>query len=57
MQCSCLENPRDGGGWWAAVYGIAESDTTEATQQQYICRFSLVAQPVNNAPAMQETWL
>ena len=31
LQCSCLENPRDGGAWWAAVYGIAELDTTEAT--------------------------
>ena len=30
LQCSCLENPRDG-GFWAAVYGVAESDTTEAT--------------------------
>ena len=25
------ENPRDGGAWWAAVYGVAESDMTEAT--------------------------
>ena len=31
LQCSCLENPRDGGAWWATVYGVAESDTTEAT--------------------------
>ena len=31
LQCSCLENPRDGGAWWAAVYGVAESDTTKAT--------------------------
>ena len=34
LQCSCLENPRDGGDWWAAVYGVTESDTTEASQQQ-----------------------
>ena len=25
LQCSCLENPRDGGAWWAAVYGVAQS--------------------------------
>ena len=25
LQCSCLENPRDGGVWWAAVYGVAQS--------------------------------
>ena len=23
LQCSCLENPRDRGAWWAAVYGVA----------------------------------
>ena len=27
LQCSCLENPRDGGAWWAAVYGVAKSQT------------------------------
>ena len=27
LQCPCLENPRDGGTWWAAVYGIARSWT------------------------------
>ena len=27
LQCSCLENPRDGGAWWAAVYGVARSRT------------------------------
>ena len=27
LQCSCLENPRDGGAWWAAIYGVAESRT------------------------------
>ena len=25
--CSCLENPRDGGAWWAAVYGVTQSQT------------------------------
>ena len=27
IQCSCLENPRDGGAWWAALYGVAQSRT------------------------------
>ena len=34
LQCSCLENPRDPAAWWAAIYEVAESDTTDATQQQ-----------------------
>ena len=27
LQCSCLENPRDGGAWWGAVYGVAQNRT------------------------------
>ena len=27
LQYSCLENPRDGGAWWAAIYGVAQSQT------------------------------
>ena len=27
LQCSCLENPRDGGAWWAAVHEVAKSQT------------------------------
>ena len=34
LQCSCLENPRDGGAWWAAVYGVAQSRTRLKRQQQ-----------------------
>ena len=27
LQCPCRENPRDGGAWWAAIYGVAQSRT------------------------------
>ena len=27
LHCSCLENPKDGGAWWAAVYGVSQSQT------------------------------
>ena len=27
LQCSCLENPRDGGAWWAAICGVTQSRT------------------------------
>ena len=27
LQCSCLENPMDGGAWWATVHGVAKSWT------------------------------
>jgi len=29
LQYSCLENPMDGGAWWATVHGVVESDTPE----------------------------
>ena len=27
LQCSCLENSKEGGAWWAAIYGVAQSRT------------------------------
>ena len=27
LQCSCLENPRDGGAWWAVIYGVTQGQT------------------------------
>ena len=39
LQCSCLENPRDGGAWWASVYGVAQSDLAVAARSVcvYVC--------------------
>ena len=34
LQCSCLENPRDSRAWWAAVYGVAQSQTQLMPQMQ-----------------------
>ena len=36
LQCSCLENPRDGTAWWAAVYGVPQS-RTRLTQLSSSC--------------------
>ena len=48
LQCSCLENPRAGGSWWAAVYGVAQSRTRlkqlSSSSSIALCRASLVAQ-------------
>ena len=37
LQCSCLENPRDGGAWLAAVYGVAQSRTRLKQLAAAIC--------------------
>jgi len=67
LQCSCLENRRDGEVWWAAVYGVAQRRTrlkrlSSSSKEglsyplQYSWAF-LVTQMVKNLPAMQETWV
>ena len=33
LQCSCLETSRDGGAWWAAIYGVAQGRTQQQQQQ------------------------
>ena len=42
LQCSCWENPRDGGAWWAAVYGVAQSRTWLSSSRLPKGTFSLV---------------
>ena len=37
LQCSCLENPRDGGAWWASVCGVALSQTWLKRLSSSIC--------------------
>ena len=39
LQCSCLENPRDGGAWWAAVCGVAQSRTLLKRLNSIMARF------------------
>ena len=47
LQCSYLENPRDGGAWWAAVYGVAQSQTRlkwlSSSSSSSVINFSTVA--------------
>ena len=40
LQCSCLENPRDGGAWWAAVYGVTQSRTRLKRLSSSTARFT-----------------
>ena len=37
LQCSCLENPMDGGAWWATVNGVARVGHDLATKEREIC--------------------
>ena len=49
LQCSCLENPRDGGAWWAAVYGVAQSWTLLKRLSSSSSRVLVVKNPSANA--------
>ena len=56
LQYSCLENPRNGGAWLAAFYGVAQSRTRlKQLSSSSSSSASLVAQSVKNLPAVQET--
>ena len=60
LQCSCLENPRDSEAWWAAVYGVAQSQTrlkrlSSSSSRLFYSRASLVAQRLKCLPPMWES--
>ena len=46
LQYSCLENPRDGGAWWVAVYGVVQSQTRLKQLSSSICIVSLYPSPL-----------
>ena len=49
LQCSCLANPRDGGAWWAAVYGVSQSRTrlTRLSSSSYLLGVRLIFVMIN----------
>ena len=56
LQCSCLENPRDGAAWWAAVCGVAQS-RTQLKQLSSSSRKRNREQNTNNKPpSLQLAW-
>ena len=59
LQCSSLENPRDGGAWWAAVYGVAQSRTRlkQLSSSNSSSRTSLVVQWLRVCLPMQGIWV
>ena len=54
LQCSCLENPRDGGAWWAAICGVAQSWTrlkqlsSSSSSRDSLCVGAPVATPAKS---------
>ena len=53
LQCSCLENPRDGGAWWAAVSGVAQSQTRLkwlSSSSIHMSRISWTSLPPHDTP-------
>ena len=55
LQCSCLENPRDGGAWWAAVYGVAQSPTRLKRHSSSSSRKRIISEISLNVTKSPET--
>ena len=57
LQYSCLENPRDGGAWWAAIYGVAQSRTQLKRLSSHSSQGFPGGSDGKHRPAMKETWV
>ena len=61
LQCSCLENPRDRGAWWAVIYGVAQSRTrlnrlsSSSSSSSTIYYLKLITVPVSFTK-LQKHW-
>ena len=58
LQCSCLENPRDGGAWWAAVHGVTKS-RARLSDFPFTFHFHALEKataPHSSAPAWKIPW-
>ena len=61
LQCSCLENPRDGRAWWAALYGVAQSRTrlkrlSSSSSNRYLKQEDGEGLPREASPEQQNLW-
>ena len=56
LQCSCLENPRDRKAWWAAVYGVAQSQTQLKRLSSSSSRTITHQAPLSMGSSRQEYW-
>ena len=59
LQYSCLENPMDGGAWWAAVHGVAKSQTglSDFTFTFHFCALEKAMEPHSSTLAWKIPWM
>ena len=55
LQCSCLENPRDREAWWAAVYGVTQSQTLLKRLSSSSMVFSVAVMNMKDGPERRQS--
>ena len=55
LQCSCLENPMDGGAWWAIVHGVAKS-WTQLSDLTFTFHFHALEEEMETLPSARRPW-